>query len=110
MTVQQKGVIDIIAHDKSGVWDVVMVEERPWDGSALQLQQLKDKVELYLEYALDGRMDQESPDAKGKPKRIRLFCAALPTGLTADFVERLRRFAATYGVGFEVQLIPEGPG
>jgi hypothetical protein len=109
MTVQKEGVIDIVAHDKSGVWDVVMVEERQWDGSAQQLQQLKNKVELYLEYALDGPMDQGFPDSKGKPKRIRLFCASLPTGPTAQFVDRLKRFAATYGVGFDVQLIKDTP-
>ena len=103
MTVQKKGVIDIVAQDKSGVWEVVMVEERQWDGSGPQLQELKDKVELYLEYALDGPMDQGFPDSKGKAKRIRLFCATLPTGPTAEFVNRLKRFVATYGVGFEVE-------
>ena len=107
MTVQKKGVIDIVAQDKSGVWEVVMVEERQWDGSTLQLLELKDKVELYLEYVLDGPMDHGFPDSKGKAKRIRLFCAALPTGPTAEFLNRLKRFVAEYGVGFEIERIAD---
>ena len=106
MTVQKKGVIDMVAHDKTGSWSLVMVEERQWDGTAQQLQELKDKVELYLDYALDGAMDQASPDSKGKPKKIRLFCATLPTGRYAEFVDRLKRFTAVYGLEFDVELIP----
>src|SRR6476620_11565887 len=86
--VENSRVVDLISVDAASDTVVLtMIERRPWGASANQFQQIEEKINRYMGYALDGFLVQHYPAYDGKPVRIRLDCAEPPTGEAVRFVE-----------------------
>src|ERR1017187_1836739 len=77
--VQNPMIVDRIEVDPASA-DVVlvMIERRAWGADPRQLQQIEEKINRYLGYALDGYLAEHYPRYQGKHVQIRLECAEAP--------------------------------
>ncbi len=107
--VAQAGVIDFFAHDtKSDEVVLAMFEERPWDGSELQLFQLQEKFNAYVSFLLDGELADSHPELAGKKARIELRCATVPDGRALDLLAMIHDQLALQEIRVEVVAGGEG--
>jgi hypothetical protein len=103
--VQNAKIVDLIEVDPtSGEVVLVMIERRPWGADPRQFQQIEEKINRYLGYALDGHLAEHYPRYLGKPVRLRLDCAEAPSGESARFVAAAEHAASAHGVAFSVQI------
>jgi hypothetical protein len=102
--VQHAEIIDMVALDRAGEYVLIMVEDRPWTGAAAQVHQLRDKINTYALFALDGGMVSRYPDSEGKPVRIQLECRTAPTGAIARLIDLATLRLAEYRVEFVVSV------
>lgn len=110
--VQHTDVVDFITHEaKCDAVTLVMVEERSCGSEPDMLLQLRDKVNVYLSYALDGQMAKEYPRMVVKPLRLQLDCkAGDPGDETRTWVAAVdKQLAETYGIRFQIRLVPASP-
>ena len=107
--VEHAHVIDLIADDSnSGEVALIMLEERPWDGSELRLFQLQEKINAYLSFALDGEMAEAYPQFAARKIRLQLDCAGLPGSDVVGFLSAVREQIAFQGINLEVRVMGEG--
>lgn len=103
--VEHADVVDTLFHDSDeGVVTLVMVENRPWEGSDLQLFQLQEKLNAYVSFALDGEMHDDYPAMRGLPVRIRLDCAAEPDDRTLQMLEMVAEQLSFQGIEVAVRV------
>jgi hypothetical protein len=99
-------VIDLVTHDPaSDEYALIMVETRPWDGSEERREELQDKINNYLSFALDGQMSKLYPASRGKPLRLQLDCASPLDPTTAEFIDQVSEQLRSEGIRFLVNLI-----
>lgn len=60
--------------------ELVVLEERPWNGGRTQLEQFDEKLNRYLTYILNGFVGRHYPQYEGLPTRVVIDCAEPPTG------------------------------
>ena len=93
-------VIDRIELNPDGSVTLVMVESRAWGTDPLQAEQLKQKTNRYIGYAIEGQLVADYPHLAGAPVTIQLDCASEATGEFAHIVEvttaGLKRLGVTY--------------
>jgi hypothetical protein len=107
--VEHAHVIDLIADDsKSGEVALIMLEERPWDGSELRLFQLQEKINAYLGFALDGEMAEAYPQFVGRKIRLQLDCAGMPGSDVVGLLGVVREQIAFQGINLEVRVMDSG--
>jgi len=105
--VENPKVVDLISVDTvSGKVVLTMIERRAWGASDQQFQQIDEKINRYMGYALDGFLVQHYPDYEGKPVQIRLECAEAPHGEAVLFVQAAARAAADHGLELVVVVSP----
>jgi hypothetical protein len=46
--------IDLVARDADGTYLLVMIEDRPWGADGAQEGQLREKINAYAAYVLNG--------------------------------------------------------
>jgi hypothetical protein len=105
-------VIDLIAEDQNtGEVTLIMLEQRPWDGSELRLFQLQEKINAYLSFALDGEMLEAYPQFAGRKLRLQLDCVGYPDNDVVGFLSMVRDQIAFQGINLEVRVMgPTGCG
>jgi len=87
--------------------ELFIVQDEPWTGSDAQLQSLRDKVQTYVSYAVDGKMTAAYPETQGLPWRIVLHAqSGPPDRRTADVIAALSARLPEHGGGFETRLGP----
>ena len=107
--VEHAHVIDLIADDtKTGEVTLIMLEERPWDGSEFRLFQLQEKINAYLSFALDGEMAEAYPQFANRKLRIQLDCVGMPDPGVVEFLSMVREQIGFQGINFEVRVMGEG--
>ena len=105
--VENPKVVDLIGVDPtSGKVVLTMIERRAWGASDRQFQQIEEKINRYMGYALDGFLVQHYPDYEGKPVQIRLECAEAPHGEAVLFVQAAARAASDHGLELVVAVAP----
>jgi hypothetical protein len=77
--------VDFITKDP---WQMVLVEEGPWDDVAANLQRLQGRLYACVDAVIDGMLAQRYPDSTGATVLIRLDGYGLPMPDTRDFFER----------------------
>lgn len=106
--VEHAHVIDLIADDaKTGEVVLIMLEERPWDGSEQRLFQLQEKINAYLSFALDGEMAEAYPQFDGRKIRLQLDCVGMPGSDVVGFLGAVREQIGFQGINFEVRVMGE---
>jgi hypothetical protein len=104
--VQNPAILDLIRSDReSGTVVLTMFERRRWGAGPDQLQQIAEKVNRYLGYALDGHLAEHYPQYKGRRIQICLECVEAPYGEAIRFVQAAEQAIRACGVGFEVKVI-----
>lgn len=105
--VQNPKLMDLITVDPaSGKVVLAMFERRAWGSSPRQFQEIEEKINRYLGYALDGFLVEQYPRYQGKDVQIRLDCAESPHGEAAAFVDAARRAVEAQGIEFVVNVVP----
>jgi len=108
MSIDDPSVIDFVASTDDGVVHLVMVEGREWNGSRERLHELRDKVEAYLEYALDGQLVRQYPALVGRPVRIELRTPTEPDMESWTFIGRLSERSMEFGIPIDVKVSGQG--
>ena len=97
--VENPKVVDLMGVDPtSGKVLLTMFERRAWGADPRQFQQIEEKINRYMGYALDGFLVEQHPQYEGKPVQIRLECAEAPHGEAVLFVAAAARAAADHGL------------
>jgi len=105
--VENPKVVDLMGVDPtSGKVVLTMIERRAWGADARQFQQIEEKINRYMGYALDGFLVEHYPNYAGKPVQIRLECAEAPHGDAVLFVQAAARAAADHGLELVVVVSP----
>src|SRR5690242_19247756 len=76
--IQFPTVIDAQGVSPTGEYVLMMVEERPWDGSTRRLVEIQERVNVYLEYVLSGTLKSFSKDANNRHIQFWLYSAVQP--------------------------------
>lgn len=105
--VENPKVVDLMGVDPtSGKVVLTMFERRAWGADARQFQQIEEKINRYMGYALDGFLVEQNPQYEGKPVQLRLECAEAPRGEAVLFVTAAARAAADHGLELVVAVTP----
>jgi hypothetical protein len=105
--VENSKVVDLISVDPGSDKVVLtMIERRAWGASNRQFQEIEEKINRYMGYALDGFLAEHYPEYEGKAVQIRLECAEEPHGDAALFVQAASRAAGDHGLEFTVVVKP----
>jgi hypothetical protein len=105
--VENSKVVDLISVDPaSGKVVLTMIERRAWGASPQQFQQIEEKINRYMGYALDGFLAEHYPEYEGKAVQIRLECAEAPQGEAILFVAAASRAASDHGLELVVSVKP----
>ena len=105
--VENPKVVDLMGVDPtSGKVVLTMIERRAWGADARQFQQIEEKINRYMGYALDGFLVEQHPQYEGKPVQIRLECAEAPHGEAVRFVAAMKHAIEQYGLQLAVEVRP----
>ncbi len=96
--------VDLVT-EKDGVCYLYVVQSDELDGE--RTLALQEKLNNYLSFILDGQLKEEYPDKALLRKVVRIEFQHPPTGIAAEFLERLRPVFETEGVGFEYSIYGE---
>ncbi|HEY4026123.1 MAG TPA: DUF6572 domain-containing protein [Candidatus Dormibacteraeota bacterium] len=108
---QDPDVVDLVAQDADGRYLVVMVEERPWGADPDQPRQLREKINAYAGFVLDGELARRHPEiGLGADVRIQLNCPQQPEGEIAAIAQHAAAQLGRLGIGFAVRVLPAKPG
>jgi hypothetical protein len=105
--VENSKVVDLIGVDPASDKVVLtMIERRAWGASDRQFQEIEEKINRYMGYALDGFLVEQYPQYEGKRVQIRLECAEQPRGEAVLFVSAAARAAKDHGLELVVAVKP----
>ena len=108
--VANPAVIDMFALDQhADEVLLVMMEDRPWDGSDERLHEVQEKFNAYVSFLLDGEMLAEHPELKGKRARIELRCADMPDERAVELLGNIHEQLALQEIKMEV-LVADSQG
>ena len=109
--VANPAVIDMFALDQhADEVLLVMMEDRPWDGSDERLHEVQEKFNAYVSFLLDGEMLGEHPELKGKRARIELRCADMPDERAVELLGNIHEQLALQEIKMEVLVADPGGG
>ena len=110
MGVANPAVIDMFALDQQADEVLlVMMEDRPWDGSDERLHEVQEKFNAYVSFLLDGEMTAEHPELAGKRARIELRCADMPDDRAVELLGNIHDQLALQEIKMEV-LVADADG
>ena len=103
--VENPKVVDLISVDTASDKVVLtMIERRAWGAADNQFQQIEEKINRYMGYALDGFLAEHYPHFEGKPVQIRLECAEEPHGEAVRFIAAATQAVQAEGIEFVVAV------
>ena len=94
--------VDMIVQEADGSVVLVMTETREWGSDPLQAEQLKQKVNRYTGYVVEGGLVEDFPHLAGAVVGIRLDCVSEPSGEFARIVEVTSAGLGRLGIPFTV--------
>ncbi|MFL6142477.1 MAG: DUF6572 domain-containing protein [Labedaea sp.] len=105
--IEHPNVVDLITHNpRTDEYALIMIENREWNGSPEQLEQLQLKINNYLIFALDGGLVREYPQSAGCPVRLQLDCVQWPSGQAAQFLDLVSgQLDADYNIRLVVNVL-----
>lgn len=102
--VAEANVIDVVGQDASGRYLVIMVESRAWGTEAAQASQLKEKINAYAGFIMDGSLARHYPETAGQFVDIQLDCCETPSGEFSTIIEHAAMQLQPLGIGFRVNV------
>lgn len=110
MTVQPKGIEDPSMIDmvrlspQEDRIDLIIVQTKPWDGSARTVMALQEKWQNYVGFAIYGALARSYPDYAHLPWQIVLDCTSEPDARTKEFVRLAGEETKKQGGEFIIRL------
>jgi hypothetical protein len=102
--VAHANVVDVVGQDALGRFLMIMVESRAWGTDEAQASQLREKINAYAGFILDGSLARHYPETAGQPVDIQLDCAETPRGEFATILEHAAIQLQRLGIGFRVNV------
>ena len=96
--------IDLVAQDAGGRFLLVMVESRKWGEDAAQPTQLKEKINAYAGFIMDGSLARHYPQTAGQPVDIQLNCPEKPSGEFSTILDHATKQLHGLGIGFRLHV------
>ncbi|GAA4200996.1 DUF6572 domain-containing protein [Actinocatenispora rupis] len=108
MTVRDGDTVDSITRSADGTAvTLLMIEDRAFDGSRQQVEQVVAKVNTYLRFIQTGQIHRELPDTLGRELRVRLVCQQAPEDeLMVTALRSAGGMFARHSVDFGVDVLP----
>ena len=104
MSLAQANIIDALGIDEAtGRVILVIRHDEPWDGSDAQLYQLQEKLNAYLSFALDGEMEEASPDFAGRAVGLVIDSVFPPDARTLHLLAHVRQQIAFQDILLDVR-------
>ena len=87
---ERETLVDFVARgDTPDEWQMVLVEEGPWNESVEnELRRIQDRLYGAIDAAVEGRLAEQFPDSLGKRIVIQLDCYDGPANEVAEFFDR----------------------
>lgn len=110
MTAKPRGienptVIDmVVLAPKNEAIELIMLQTRPWDGSAALVLKMQEKWQHYVGFAIHGGLERSYPDYAHLPWRVVLDCTSEPDARTKEFVMRADEASRKVGGSFIVRM------
>jgi len=102
--VHDTNVIDLVAEGPDGEVIMSIVEERPWDASPNQADDLREKLITYASFVADRSLVRRYPDLDGKPVRIQIDCPEQATEAIATLLEQAAPSLSEFGITVSVNV------
>jgi hypothetical protein len=96
--------IDIVAQSAAGEFLVIMVESRRWGSDPDQSLQLRQKINAYAAFILDGSLARHYPETAGHRVDIQLDCLDVPLGEIKTVTEHAAVQLSKLGIGFRINV------
>ena len=77
--------VDFIAENP---WQMVLVEEGPWQDVPASLSALQERLYSCLDAAIDGQLAEQFPESHGQPITLRVDCYGVPRAEAEEFFSR----------------------
>ena len=104
--IQHPEVVDLVAYlPKSNEVALVMIENRPWDGSQHRLLEIQSKVHNYVGFALDGQFKQTYSKYADKIICIELHCLQAPPEQVVEFLDEINDRLSEYEIKLRVVVV-----
>ncbi len=102
MTIEQGGVIDMVAGDKKQlVARMIISDHLPWDEDMPRhVQLLETKINTYLSFVEQGAFAEQFPQFDGYSVRIEVICKFEPTELAEEYFDKAREIVEELGHEF----------
>jgi hypothetical protein len=97
-------VVDLVAQDSAGRVLVIMVETRSWREDPNQPSQLREKLNAYADFILNGGLAQRFPETAGQPVDIQLDCTEAPTEQIKAIIDHGADGLRRLGIGFRLKV------
>lgn len=97
-------VVDVVGKDASGRILLIMIESRGWGTEDAQATQLKEKINAYAGYILNGSLARKYPETVGCAVDIQLECQETPHGEFAEILAHGATQLQQFGIGLRVKV------
>ena len=98
--VKNPKVIDLIRVPTAGIVELVMVEDRPWGTSPVQIDELAEKFNNYLDYILDGFFIDQYPQYTDSSVRIVLEFTSTLGPLETQRLQFMGNYCSAHSIEF----------
>lgn len=105
-------VIDEVAFDPdNGELVLIMQSQQQWDDAPKMVEQIKEKMANYMQFAVGGQMAEAFPDHASGKVRVQLNCKFLPPDTVIPFLESLNEVLMKGGMRLVVNAMekPQTP-
>ena len=96
--------IDLVGEGPDGEVIMFIVEERPWDTSPSQVDDLREKLLSYAGFVADGSLVRLYPDLEGRSVRIQLDCPEQPTDAIAALLDQAAPSLSEFGITLSLNV------
>jgi hypothetical protein len=97
--------VDLVGLGADGRALMIMVESRMWGTAEAQGRQLREKINAYAGFVIDGSLARLYPETTGRPVDVQLDCIDIPNGEVAAIIEHAGRQLAKLGIGFRLNVV-----
>lgn len=94
--------IDLVGQDSAGRFLVIMVETRPWGTTLDQGSHLRQKINAYTGFILDGSLARHYPEIAKHPVDIQLDCEETPDEEIKKITDHAAAQLLNLGIGFRI--------
>lgn len=97
--------VDLVTQDAEGGFALILIHAEPWSNDGHDVARLREKLNNYATYALDGQLVDTYPEASGARVRIQVDSVEEPNGDVAELLATARRGLARHSIDLVTTII-----